>query len=157
MQSRLQSLQSAQIEAALSAWRAAKLPARPAQGWVRAIREALGMPANVYAQKLGITGGGLASLEKAEASQTITLASLHKLADALGCELQYALVPRQGQGIQEQLRERATALADAQLRPIAHSMALEDQAVQGQARQLQRDMLIQELLNGSRRQLWASK
>ncbi len=155
MLSRLQSLQSAQIGAALNAWRAAKLPARPAQGWVRAIREALGMPANVYAQKLGITGGGLASLEKAEASQTITLASLHKLADALGCELQYALVPRQS--LQEQLRERAAALADAQLRPIAHSMALEDQAVQGQARQLQRDMLIQELLNGSRRQLWASK
>ena len=157
MPPRLQSLQAAQIEAALSAWRAAKLPARPAQGWVRAIREALGMPANVYAQKLGITGGGLASLEKAEASQTITLASLHKMADALGCELQYALVPRQGQGLQEQLRERAASLADAQLRPIAHSMALEDQAVQGQARQLQREMLIQELLNGSRRQLWASK
>jgi predicted DNA-binding mobile mystery protein A len=155
MLTRLQSLQSAQIEAALNAWRAAKLPARPAQGWVRAIREALGMPANIYAQKLGITGGGLASLEKAEASQTITLASLHKLADALGCELQYALVPRRN--LQEQLRERATTLADAQLRPIAHSMALEDQAVQGQARQLQRDMLIQELLNGSRRQLWASK
>ncbi len=157
MQPYLQSLQSAQIEAALSAWRAAKLPARPTQGWVRAIREALGMPANVYAQKLGITGGGLASLEKAEASQTITLASLHKMANALDCELQYALVPRQGKGLQQRLRERATILADAQLRPIAHSMALEDQAVQGQARQLQRDMLIQELLNGSRRKFWASK
>lgn len=154
MLTRLQSLQSAQIEAALSAWRAAKLPARPAQGWVRAIREALGMPANVYAQKLGITSGGLASLEKAEANQTITLASLHKMADALGCELQYALVPRQS--LQEQLRERAAAQADAQLRPIAHSMALEDQAVQGQARQLQREMLIQELLNGPRRKLWAT-
>jgi predicted DNA-binding mobile mystery protein A len=154
MLTRLQSLQSAQIEAALSAWRAAKLPARPAQGWVRAIREALGMPANVYAKKLGITGGGLASLEKAESNQTITLASLHKMADALGCELQYALVPRQS--LQEQLRQRAAAQADAQLRPIAHSMALEDQAVLGQARQLQRDMLIQELLSGPRRKLWAT-
>jgi predicted DNA-binding mobile mystery protein A len=155
MQTRLQSLQTAQLEAALSAWRAAKLPARPAQGWARAIREALGIPAKTYAQKLGITSGGLASLEKAEASQTITLASLHKMADALGCELQYALVPRQS--LQEQLRQQAAAQADAQLRPIAHSMALEDQAVQGNAQQLQREMLIQSLLHGPRRALWASR
>jgi predicted DNA-binding mobile mystery protein A len=153
MPSRLKALQSTQTDAALARWREAQLPARPAQGWARAVREALGIPGKVLAQRLGITSAGLAGLEKAEASQVITLASLHKLAAELDCELQYALVPRQS--LQEQLQARAEQLANAQLGPIAHSMALEDQAVQGKARELQRKLLVQELLQGSRHKLWA--
>jgi predicted DNA-binding mobile mystery protein A len=153
MSNRLKALQSTQTDAALARWREARLPARPAQGWARAVREALGIPGKVLAQRLGITSAGLAGLEKAEASQVITLASLHKLAAELGCELHYALVPRQS--LQDQLKARATQLANAQLSPIAHSMALEDQAVQGKARELQRELLVQELLQGSRHKLWA--
>jgi hypothetical protein len=40
------------------------------------------------------------------------------------------------------------------LRPIAHSMALEDQAVQEPLTKLQLDLAIKELLEGSRRELW---
>jgi predicted DNA-binding mobile mystery protein A len=116
------------------------------------VREALGIPASVQAKQLGITPSGLQKLEQAEANQVITLASLRKLAEALGCELQYALVPRQP--LAQQLQDRAKEVATQQLAPVAHTMALEDQAVQGAARQLQRDLLAQELLAGPRRHLW---
>jgi predicted DNA-binding mobile mystery protein A len=153
MATRLQQLQTAQTDAALGAWREAKLPARPATGWAKSIREALGLPGIVLAKRLGITSATLRNLEAAEARQAITLASLHKLAQAMDCELQYALVPRQS--LSQQIAQQAQKKAQEQLGPIAHTMALEDQAVQGSARQLQRDLLAQELLHGSRHKLWA--
>jgi predicted DNA-binding mobile mystery protein A len=149
---RFQQLQFQQVDSALSTWRGARLPARPPTGWARTVRETLGIPAAAQAKQLGITTSGLQKLELAEANQVITLASLRKLAEALGCELQYALVPRQP--LAQQLQDRAKEVAAQQLAPVAHTMALEDQAVHGPARQLQRDLLAQELLAGPRRNLW---
>jgi predicted DNA-binding mobile mystery protein A len=149
---RFQQLQFQQVDTALSTWRGARLPARPPTGWARTVRETLGIPATAQAKQLGITTSGLQKLELAEANQVITLASLHKLAEALGCELQYALVPRQP--LAQQLQDRAKEVAAQQLAPIAHTMALEDQGVQGLARQQHIDVIAQELLAGPRRKLW---
>lgn len=152
MDKRLRGLQVRQMDASLSQWREARLPAHPSVGWSRAIREALGMPAATLARRLGMTSAGVRKLEQAEAGQVITLASLRKLADALDCELQYALVPRKS--LAQQLQDRALQVASERLRPVSHSMSLEDQAVQGPARDVQRELLAQELLEGPRRALW---
>lgn len=152
MKTRLQELKLHQIDAALAAWRAAALPARPSSGWSRAIRDALGMTATALANRLGMTASGVRKLEQAEADDAITLASLRKLAGALDCELHYALVPRTS--LQQYLDDRAHLLAHERMRPVSHSMSLEDQAVRGAAVDLQRELLAQELLRGSRRDLW---
>ena len=81
-----------------------------------------------------------------------TLASLRKLAAALNCELHYALVPKTS--LAQHIENRAQAVATEQLRPIAHSMALEDQAVASAYTQLQIDQTVKALLEGSRRELW---
>jgi predicted DNA-binding mobile mystery protein A len=145
-------LQLQQMDALLEIWKAAQLSARPKSGWVRAIRESLGMSAAAFARRLGMTPVGARKLESAEASDAITLASLRKLAEALDCELQYALVPRTSLG--QYIKNRAETVARERLRPIAHSMALEDQAVQGPLTQLQLELTTQKLLDGSRRELW---
>jgi len=140
------------MDALLETWRTAQLSPRPRSGWVRAIRESLGMSAAAFARRLGMTPVGVRKLESAEASDAITLASLRKLAQALDCELQYALVPRNS--LLQQVRDRAEIVARERLRPIAHSMALEDQAVQGPQNKLQLETAIKELIEGSRRELW---
>jgi len=140
------------MDALLETWRTAQLSPRPRSGWVRAIRESLGMSAAAFARRLGMTPVGVRKLESAEASDAITLASLRKLAQALDCELQYALVPRNS--LLQQVRDRAEIVARERLRPIAHSMALEDQAVQGPQNKLQLEAAIKELIEGSRRELW---
>ena len=94
MDKQFRDLQLHQMDALLETWSAAKLSARPRAGWVRAIRESLGMSAAAFARRLGMTPAGVRKLESAEASDSITLASLRKLAQTLDCELQYALVPR---------------------------------------------------------------
>ena len=152
MNKQFRDLQTQQMDALLETWRTAQLSARPRSGWVRAIRESLGMSAAAFARRLGMTPVGVRKLESAEASDAITLASLRKLAQALDCELQYALVPRNR--LQQQLRDRAEMVARERLRPIAHSMALEDQAVQGPQNKLQLEVAIKDLIEGSRRELW---
>ena len=152
MDKQFRDLQIQQMDALLEIWRTAQLSARPRSGWVRAIRESLGMSAAAFARRLGMTPVGVRKLESAEASDAITLASLRKLAQALDCELQYALVPRNS--LQQQVRDRAEMVARERLRPIAHSMALEDQAVQGPQNKLQLEVAIKDLIEGSRRELW---
>jgi predicted DNA-binding mobile mystery protein A len=152
MNKRLRTLQLRQLDQSLQQWRDADLSPRPAAGWGRAIRDALGMSATALGRRLGMTGNGVRKLEAAEAQQVITLPSLRKLANALDCELVYAMVPRKPLAVQ--LQDRALAVAAEQLRSVSHSMALEDQAVKGQSQLDQRELLAQELLDGPRRALW---
>lgn len=152
MKNQFRDLQLQQMDELLTPWRAARLSARPKSGWVRAIRESLGMSAAAFARRLGMSHAGVSRLENSEASDAITLASLRKLAEALDCELQYALVPRTS--LAQHVTERAKTVARERLRPIAHSMALEDQAVQEPSSRLQQELTIKELLEGSRRELW---
>ena len=152
MNKRLRTLQLRQIDQSLQQWRDASLSPTPGTGWSQAIREALGMSATALGRRLGMTGNGVRKLEAAEAQQVITLASLRKLADALDCELHYAMVPRKPLAVQ--LQNRALTVAGDQLRSVSHSMTLEDQAVKGQSRLDQRELLAQELLDGPRRALW---
>ncbi|MFQ5417727.1 MAG: helix-turn-helix domain-containing protein, partial [Myxococcota bacterium] len=67
---------------------------RPRRGWVRAIREALGMNGRQLAERIGIARSHLSQIESAEARDSVSLRTLRRVADALGCELVYAFVPR---------------------------------------------------------------
>ena len=55
MGSNFAELKLRQLDATLNRWRAADLPSRPASGWLKVIREALGMTATYQAKKLGVT------------------------------------------------------------------------------------------------------
>jgi transcriptional regulator with XRE-family HTH domain len=52
--------------------------ARPPRGWVKAIRDALGMTAEQLGARIGVSQVRALALEKAEASGRITLASLDR-------------------------------------------------------------------------------
>lgn len=146
-------LRLAQVDDKLAIWRDAQLPPRPAAGWVATVRQALGMSGAALARRVGMTPNGVRRLELAEADQAITLASLHKLANVLGCELQYALVPRKPLA---QLREaRALELAQEEIASVAHTMALEDQSVSSKQLRDQVQRRARALLNrGPNRDLW---
>jgi predicted DNA-binding mobile mystery protein A len=145
-------LQLHQMDLKLAKIREHRPPIRPSIGWVKAIRESLGMSASALARKLEIRPHSVGKLEKAEADERITLATLRKLANALDCELQYTLVPRKP--LEKILWERALTLAQERLSPISHSMSLEDQSLEKEATKKQLQILAKEILNGSRRKLW---
>ncbi len=104
------------------------LKARPRMGWVRAVRDALGMSTRQLAARMGVAQATVVQLERSEANGTVQLVTLRRAADALNCDVVYALVPRDGslkRTVQEQARRRASALVKA----VDRSMELEDQAV----------------------------
>ena len=128
MNSAFQSLRATQLSRSLTSFQSAKTVSRPAKGWIHAIRQATGLSAGEVARSLGVSRQLPLQLEKAESEDKITLASLRKMADALDCELVYALVPKSG--TVSQLREqRARRQARKTVLETQHSMALEDQAI----------------------------
>lgn len=125
----------------------------PRGGWLRALREALGMTQGQLGTRASVSRQSVQDFERAEADRRITLESLDRLARAMGCRLVYALVPENGSV--DALRERqALALADALMQPAAHSMTLEAQGVTDAERERQRRLLADTLLAGSPRKLW---
>lgn len=102
---------------------------RPVHGWLRAIRESINVSQSSLAKKLGISRQAYAEFETAEARGAISLASLQRAAEALGCELVYFALPR------EKIARTFTELAhwhdphSHHLAATEHSMALEGQAV----------------------------
>lgn len=125
---------------------------RPVRGWIRAIREALGMTTAQLGKRLGIRQASVVGLEKSEASKSITLETLERAAHALDCRLVYALVPRKP--LAELVYERAHALAKRRLRSVSHSMALEDQAVDEEDEKAHLERLVQELMIKRGSALW---
>jgi predicted DNA-binding mobile mystery protein A len=65
----------------------------PPRGWVRSVREALGITNVELAARLGKVPQSIEDLQKSEAAGSIKLDSLRGLAEALGCKLVYAVVP----------------------------------------------------------------
>lgn len=146
-------LQLRQIDDRLRPTRALSSARPPRAGWVRSIRRALGMTQPQLAARLGITRQSVDDLERAEATGKITLESLQRLAEAMGCRLVYAIIPKEG-SLGEIRVKRARDIADAQLKSIAHSMRLEAQDVSDKELARQRAQLVEDLLRGSSRKLW---
>ncbi len=131
-------LRRRQLARRLRAFREARKVVRPKRGWLRAIREASGMSMEKAGRAVGITRQHLAFLEKSEAEERITLKSLKRAAEALGCELVYGLVPKSG-SFSDLLETRARQQATENVLAVEHSMALENQAVGGVKRKIQQE------------------
>lgn len=123
----------------------------PKIGWVREIRQALGMTEAQLARRLQVTQASVASLEKAEAQGGITLNRLQKVAEALDCRLVYALVPMSS--LQEAVTRQSEQTARRLVERTSHHMALEDQKVRTAEEQEQIAELAAELAR-TMRELW---
>lgn len=114
----------------------------PVRGWIKAIREALGMTTKQLANRLGVTQPAVVQLEKSEVKGNIELATLRRVAEALDCSVVYALVPNRSlEGI---IRERARAFERRRRNPIEHSMRLEDQSVKPKNNEVRLDEVVRE-------------
>lgn len=99
----------------------------PQRGWIRAIRDALGMTAADLAHRLGVSGASVRSMEESELSHGIRLSSLERAAAAMDCTLVYAFIPNHGLERTVQAQEEAV-LGELTARGL-HTMTLEDQEV----------------------------
>jgi predicted DNA-binding mobile mystery protein A len=98
----------------------------PHAGWIRAVRDALGMTVVQLGRRMGISGPSVSSIEAAERSGGVRMSTLRRAAEAMDCTLVYALVPTHT--LEDIVRARAERVLDEQLRHSSQTMVLEDQA-----------------------------
>ncbi len=97
----------------------------PPRGWIRAVRDALGMTGMQLARRLRISPQSVDALEKSEKNGAIKIETLRRAAAALDCTLVYALVPNAS--LEGAVQDRARKMAMRDLGRVAHTMKLEAQ------------------------------
>lgn len=121
--------------------------ARPPGGWLRAIRDALGMTAAQLGARLGITPTSVFEMERREADGTVTLKTLEKAAEAIGCKLVYALVP--DESLEAAVQRRARKLAVRQL--------AREEELQPEESRARLERRIADLIHTRPRSLWSER
>ena len=126
---------------------------RPKKGWIKTIRESLGMSISQLAKRSNLDQSTVTRLEINEAQSTITLKSLMKLAESLECELVYAIVPKNKSSLSKIISERAKKVLLRESKIAEKTMSLE-----GQGGSLIDDALDRaELINSLDKRLWDEK
>ena len=108
------------------------------------------MSGSELAERMGVRQQSVHNLEVSERRKTIQLDTLARVADAMDCDLVYALVPRTS--LEESVRSRARRKAAEHFGPIAHHSRLEDQAVGDEEAETLLDDLAERFID--RRGLW---
>ncbi len=99
----------------------------PEGGWIRAIREALGLTTTQMARKTGFDQSRISRLEKAEKGGNLTLSSLQRIAKGMGMRFVYGFVSEKS--LEQIVRDRAQELVLKQMQRLDHTMALELQGL----------------------------
>ncbi len=122
----------------------------PPKGWIRALRDALGMSGTQLGRRVGVKAQSIADIEKSEASGTIQLNTLRRVAEALDCVVVYALLPKSS--LEDMVQRKAREIARKELARIAHTVDLEAQGLSPKEREEQIDAYVQDHLR--ERDLW---
>lgn len=125
---------------------------RPPYGWIKAIREAIGMTSTQLAKRIGVSQPRVVGIEKAEKTNVITLDTLERTARALDCKLVYTLVPNKS--LEKMVEDRARHVAKMRLKSTRHSMALEAQSVNVEDEERQFKQLVRRLTEKAGSKLW---
>lgn len=99
----------------------------PRKGWIRAIRDALGMSGRQLGKRMEVSKMWVGDMERLEATGATTLKTLRRAAEAIDCVLIYALVPKTT--LKGTLQKQARQKVRQDMERASHTMALEDQAL----------------------------
>lgn len=81
----------------------------PTNELLRAARRALRITVEEIAEKMGVNRSSVFDLEAREGKSTITLRSMSRLAEAMGCKVVYGIVPKGGKTLERLAEERLWA------------------------------------------------
>ena len=124
----------------------------PPRGWIKAIREALGMTVRQLAARMGTSISRIPVIEKAEVSGSTTIKTMRQAAEAMNCTFVYAFVPTKP--LDDILRDRAKQKASKDIARLDHTMRLENQALLKADLDEEQRRMIELILSGSLRGLW---
>jgi predicted DNA-binding mobile mystery protein A len=98
----------------------------PPIGWIKAIRNGIGMSMEQLGKKLSITKQGVMDIEKREKEGAITIKSMQEIAKAIDMQFIYGFVPDAG-SLDQMIEMRALEMATKIVQRTSNTMKLEDQ------------------------------
>lgn len=147
-----QGLRRSQIDRTVTSLK--KIPlSRPQDGWVKTVREILGMTQKQLAERMSVAPPTLSRLEKAEIDGSTTIKSLDRAASALGCRLEYFLVPEDA-SFEDLLYRKAREAAKRAVEMASVSMHLEGQGLDPELQDSQINQLAEELVRTADKRIW---
>jgi predicted DNA-binding mobile mystery protein A len=141
-----------QLDQTLKRFKVLQAMDMPQRGWLRAIRDALGMNGRQFALRMGVSPARVSKLESDEITGAVTLKTMRKAAEALDCTLVYTLVPRVS--LEDTVKKQISLYAQQRLARISHTMALEDQELSTGGKKKALQAMEEELLFNIPKSLW---
>lgn len=120
------SLQIQQLNSKMLAFASLQKVATPPTGWVKAIRNAIGMSMLQLGNRLSITKQSVQDIERREKDGSVTIKALREAAKALDMQLVYGFVPNDGT-LEALIDRKAKELATHIVQRTSNTMKLEDQ------------------------------
>ena len=124
----------------------------PKEGWLRAVRQALGMSLEAFGKRIGASGPTAHYIESAEVSGALTLRRLRSAAEALGCDVTVTLTPRKR--LETLLQEQALRVAREQVARTGHSMAMEAQGLSAEDLEIMASEAAEEMIRRGDPRIW---
>ena len=124
----------------------------PQQGWIKTLREALGLSAFQLAKMVGVERSRISRLEKAEPNGNLKLSSLKKIAQGLNMKFVYGFVPEDS--LDSMIRNRARGLALKRLQKLDNTMRLEKQSLSAEEKETALNDMIEKILIDNPKELW---
>jgi predicted DNA-binding mobile mystery protein A len=141
-----------QLDASLQRFSHLRNAPPPPKGWIRAIRDALGMTAKQLANRLGVAQQAVARIEKGELEGSVTIKTMRRIAECLDCVFVYGFVPRTS--LAETVSRQAKNVAAQRLAQVSQTMSLEDQALSRKENEQVLSNLVDELIRTLPSNLW---
>ena len=141
-----------QLDNSLKRFRLLQDISPPAKGWIKAIREALGMSGRQLGERMGVSKQRTSSIEKQEITGSATIKTMRKIAEQMDCVFVYGFVPRMS--LENTVRTQAKLIAFNRLSRVSHTMRLEDQALSKKENEQVLSKMVEELANELPSNLW---
>jgi predicted DNA-binding mobile mystery protein A len=141
-----------QLDKKLDSLKAIALSGAPKQGWIKTIREALGLSARQLGEKTGIDQSRISRLENAEKDGSLKLSSLQKIAKGLNMRFVYAFVPETT--LEQMIRSQANKIAMKRLKKLNNTMRLEKQELSSEERKKALEDMVEQIMIDQPKDFW---
>ena len=142
-----------QMDELIQSFVSGKQNAQTSAGWIQSARLALGMSLRQLAERVGVSVSALTNFEKREQTDSVSLATLKKVANAMDMELVYYFKPKDGSiknAVEKQARKRAQEI----LNQSNQTMKLEDQETNSSSQELELERLTNDIMSKMPQNLW---
>ena len=155
MRGKQKKLAREQLDETIKSFDSLKVMSAPRKGWIRAIRDTLGMTGRQLAKRLEVNQQRVARIEQDEVLGKVTLNTMQNTAEAMGCVFVYGIVPRNS--LEQIVRTQAEVIAQKRMAQSNQMMRLEKQELSETEKAKTMQNLIDEIVETMPKTLWDKK